>query len=154
MNREIIEELDESEYDEDYYDEEYIDEHEEILDLDKTEKDSNGQYIVSENYTLTLNEEKIIIDMSDMIRCKTISNRDMSLVNFAEFEKFKAKLIKMSNTFSFKYFFICIFYVKPSTLCHLRKFLYYTSSRWPLFFKCIRRHFSWIKIFLYTKYCN
>ena len=43
---------------------------------------------------IPLNEEKIIADMSDMIRCKTVSNRDMSLVDFAEFEKFQNLLVE------------------------------------------------------------
>ena len=39
-----------------------------------------------------LNEEKIIADMADMIRCKTVSNRDHSLVDWAEFDRFQALL--------------------------------------------------------------
>lgn len=39
---------------------------------------------------IKLDEEKIIADMADMIRCKTVSNRDESLVDRAEFEKFEA----------------------------------------------------------------
>lgn len=39
-----------------------------------------------------VNEEKIIADMADMIRCKTVSNRDESKVDRSEFEKFQ-KLI-------------------------------------------------------------
>lgn len=42
---------------------------------------------------VTLNEEKIVKDMVDMIRCKTVSNRDEGLVDWAEFEKFEV-LIK------------------------------------------------------------
>ncbi|MBQ1252282.1 MAG: M20/M25/M40 family metallo-hydrolase, partial [Firmicutes bacterium] len=38
--------------------------------------------------TIELDHDKIISDMQDMIRCKTVSNRDESLVNRAEFEKF------------------------------------------------------------------
>ena len=38
---------------------------------------------------VTLNEEKIIADMADMIRCKTVSNRDGSLVDWDEFTKFQ-----------------------------------------------------------------
>ena len=38
---------------------------------------------------VTLNEEKIIADMADMIRCKTVSNRDASLVDWDEFTKFQ-----------------------------------------------------------------
>ncbi len=41
---------------------------------------------------VTLNEEKIVADMVDMIRCKTVSNRDESLVDRAEFAKFEALL--------------------------------------------------------------
>lgn len=39
-----------------------------------------------------LNEEKIVADMVDMIRCKTVSNRDESLVDRSEFAKFEALL--------------------------------------------------------------
>lgn len=38
--------------------------------------------------TVTVNKEKIIRDMVDMIRCRTVSNRDESMVDRAEFEKF------------------------------------------------------------------
>ena len=41
---------------------------------------------------VTLTEEKIIADMVDMIRCKTVSDRDPEQVNWAEFEKFQALL--------------------------------------------------------------
>ena len=41
---------------------------------------------------LTLNEEKIVRDMADMIRCKTVSYNDESLIDFAEFEKFQSLL--------------------------------------------------------------
>ncbi|MBQ3035320.1 MAG: M20/M25/M40 family metallo-hydrolase, partial [Lachnospiraceae bacterium] len=41
---------------------------------------------------LSFNEDKIVKDMVDMIRCKTISNRDESLVDRAEFAKFEALL--------------------------------------------------------------
>lgn len=41
---------------------------------------------------VTVNEEKIIRDMADMIRCKTVSNRDESQVDHAEFAKFLALL--------------------------------------------------------------
>lgn len=37
---------------------------------------------------VTVNKEKIIRDMADMIRCKTVSNRDESQVDRAEFAKF------------------------------------------------------------------
>jgi len=36
-----------------------------------------------------LDEEKIVRDMQDMIRCKTISNREPALMDMAEFEKFQ-----------------------------------------------------------------
>ena len=39
-----------------------------------------------------LNEEKIVQDMVDMIRCKTVSYRDESLVDRAEFVKFEELL--------------------------------------------------------------
>ena len=39
-----------------------------------------------------LDRDKIITDMADMIRCKTVSYRDDSLVDRAEFEKFEALL--------------------------------------------------------------
>ena len=41
---------------------------------------------------ISLNEEKIITDMSDMIRCKTVSSRDASEVNVVEFLKFQELL--------------------------------------------------------------
>lgn len=41
---------------------------------------------------IELNREKIITDMVDMIRCKTVSNRDDNLVSWEEFEKFRALL--------------------------------------------------------------
>ena len=41
---------------------------------------------------IPLNREKIKQDMIDMIRCKTVSNRDESLVDRGEFDKFKALL--------------------------------------------------------------
>ena len=43
---------------------------------------------------ISLNEEKIIADMADMIRCKTVSDRDMSRVDFSEFEKFQQLLVE------------------------------------------------------------
>lgn len=39
-----------------------------------------------------LNREKIISDMQEMIRCKTVSHSDESLTDFTEFEKFRALL--------------------------------------------------------------
>ncbi len=36
--------------------------------------------------------EKIVRDMQDMIRCKTVSNRDSALMDLAEFEKFQQLL--------------------------------------------------------------
>lgn len=41
---------------------------------------------------VSLNEEKIIADMVDMIRCKTISDRDEAKVDRAEFAKFETLL--------------------------------------------------------------
>ncbi|MBQ8597058.1 MAG: M20/M25/M40 family metallo-hydrolase [Lachnospiraceae bacterium] len=41
---------------------------------------------------VTLQKEKIIKDMSDMIKCKTISYSDASLMDMKEFEKFQALL--------------------------------------------------------------
>lgn len=42
--------------------------------------------------SVTMNKEKIVEDMADMIRCKTISYRDESLIDKAEFAKFEALL--------------------------------------------------------------
>lgn len=41
---------------------------------------------------VTLDEDKIVRDMVAMIRCKTVSNRDDSLVDFEEYEKFEAEI--------------------------------------------------------------
>lgn len=41
---------------------------------------------------IPLDKEKIVADMVDMVRCKTISNRDESLVDRSEFEKFELLL--------------------------------------------------------------
>lgn len=41
---------------------------------------------------IELDNEKIVTDMVDMIRCKTVSNRDESKVDRAEFAKFEALL--------------------------------------------------------------
>lgn len=40
------------------------------------------------NETIPLDEEKIVCDMADMIKCKTVSYRDEKLVEWGEFEKF------------------------------------------------------------------
>ena len=45
-----------------------------------------------EQTEVSLDREKIIADMADMIRCKTVSDRDPALVDRAEFEKFQALL--------------------------------------------------------------
>ena len=41
---------------------------------------------------IPLPQDKIIDDMAEMLRCKTVSNRDEALVDRAEFEKFIALL--------------------------------------------------------------
>ena len=41
---------------------------------------------------VTLNRDKIVADMADMIRCKTVSHRDHELEDPAEFEKFQQLL--------------------------------------------------------------
>lgn len=41
-----------------------------------------------------LQEEKIIKDMSDMVKCKTVSYSDMSLMDMKEFERFQALLME------------------------------------------------------------
>ena len=41
---------------------------------------------------VTLQEEKIVQDMSDMIKCKTISYSDVSMMDMGEFEKFQILL--------------------------------------------------------------
>ncbi len=41
---------------------------------------------------ILVNEEKITQDMADMIRCKTVSNRDPKLVDYKEFHKFQILL--------------------------------------------------------------
>lgn len=43
---------------------------------------------------ITLDHDKIVRDMVAMIRCKTVSNRDDSLVEWAEYEKFEAEIRK------------------------------------------------------------
>ena len=42
--------------------------------------------------TPDLDREKIVADMADMVRCKTVSYRDYTLEDAAEFEKFQALL--------------------------------------------------------------
>ena len=42
--------------------------------------------------TIELDREKIVADMADMVRCKTVSYIDESLVDRAEFAKFEALL--------------------------------------------------------------
>ena len=42
---------------------------------------------------VSVNEEKIVRDMQDMIRCKTVSSRDESQMDFAEFKKFQNLLL-------------------------------------------------------------
>ena len=41
---------------------------------------------------VTLDEDKIVKDMVAMIQCKTVSNRDYSLVDWAEYERFEAEI--------------------------------------------------------------
>ncbi len=41
---------------------------------------------------VTVDAEKTVRDMQDMIRCKTVSNRDPALMDLAEFEKFQRLL--------------------------------------------------------------
>jgi len=42
--------------------------------------------------SVTLNKDKIVADMADMIRCKTVSYREEALIDRAEFAKFEALL--------------------------------------------------------------
>jgi carboxypeptidase PM20D1 len=49
--------------------------------------------------TISLNEEKIVSDMSAMIQCKTVSNRDESLVDRSQFTKFEALLKERFSEF-------------------------------------------------------
>ena len=44
--------------------------------------------------TIALQETKIIQDMVDMIRCKTVSDRDETCVDWGEFEKFQQLLLE------------------------------------------------------------
>ena len=46
----------------------------------------------AKNEKVELDEAKIVADMSDMIKCKTVSYADESLVDRAEFAKFEALL--------------------------------------------------------------
>ena len=46
----------------------------------------------AEEDRIDLNHDKIVQDMVDMIRCKTISDYDKSLMDFSEFEKFQELL--------------------------------------------------------------
>lgn len=46
----------------------------------------------SVKHELILNEEKIVSDIVEMIRCKTISYRDETLIDTSEFEKFRELL--------------------------------------------------------------
>ena len=57
--------------------------------------------------SIALNEEKIVSDMVDMIRCKTVSDREESLVDRSEFARFEALLQKR--------------FPKIHTACHLEK---------------------------------
>lgn len=43
---------------------------------------------------VTINKEKVVDDMVAMIKCKTVSNRDESLVDRAEFDKFQKLLVE------------------------------------------------------------
>lgn len=47
------------------------------------------------NDTVTLNEEKIVNDMQEMIRCKTVSYNKPELVDSAEFQKFQDLLPRL-----------------------------------------------------------
>ena len=44
------------------------------------------------SYPVFVNGEKAVHDLAEMIKCKTISNRDASLDDQAEFDKFEALL--------------------------------------------------------------
>ncbi|MBQ8753037.1 MAG: peptidase M20, partial [Clostridia bacterium] len=43
---------------------------------------------------VTVDRDKVVKDMVAMIRCKTVSYRDSTLVDWAEFEKFQALLVE------------------------------------------------------------
>lgn len=51
--------------------------------------------LVASGDQVTLNDKKIVEDMQELIRCKTISYNDESLVDQAEFEKFQQLLPKL-----------------------------------------------------------
>ncbi|MBQ7358874.1 MAG: M20/M25/M40 family metallo-hydrolase [Lachnospiraceae bacterium] len=51
--------------------------------------------LVASGDQVTLNEKKIVEDMQELIRCKTVSYNDESLVDQAEFEKFQQLLPKL-----------------------------------------------------------
>ncbi len=59
-----------------------------------------------ETAPVTVDEEKIVADMADMIRCRTVSYNDESLIDRAEFAKFEALLqerfphIQAASTFT------------------------------------------------------
>lgn len=44
--------------------------------------------------SISLNKEKIVADMADMIRCKTVSNQNEALVERVEFDKFQKLLVE------------------------------------------------------------
>lgn len=48
----------------------------------------------AEELPVTVNREKIVSDLADMIRCKTVSYRDASLINEEEFERFRNLLVQ------------------------------------------------------------
>lgn len=51
--------------------------------------------LVPSGETVELNEEKIVADMQEMIRCKTISYNDETLIDQAEFQEFRELLPKL-----------------------------------------------------------
>jgi hypothetical protein len=79
---------------------------------------------------IELDRDKIIADMSDMIRCKTVSYTDESLVDKAEFTKFEAllcerfPLIHEKCTFEKVYRFVRWLSVEAARyFCHYAAFL-------------------------------
>lgn len=44
---------------------------------------------------VSLDKDKIVQDMAEMIRCKTVSYNDKSLIDYSEFEKFRQLLTKL-----------------------------------------------------------